>query len=162
MNYSNTLITWLLRLYPPLFFNRIWLISFSADYKTCKVKIFKSLFNINFNGTIFGGTIFSAADPFYALCYYQLLSKRGYKVQTWLKSASIQYKKPASKSLYLNFYIPDEDILEALKSLNEIGKFTKWYEIPIVDKYGEVYAIAKTEVYVRLLKNNNLKELSGF
>ncbi len=162
MKYSNNLLNWALRLYPPLFFNRIWLKGFSKDYTSCKVKIFKSLLNTNFNGTIFGGTIFSATDPFYALCYYQILHQRGFKVQTWLKSASIQYKKPADQNLFLEFNVSEQDIQEAINSMNSIGKFVKTYEILIKDKDGVIYAVAQNEVYGRLLKNTNLKEVAGF
>ncbi len=152
---------WMMRLYPPLFFNRIQVVKFDEDFSGCELKVKKSIWNRNMNGTIFGGTIFSAADPFYAILFWQIFARKGYKVQTWLKSAQIHYLKPADSSLKLIFKISQEEINEAEKSINSIGKYVATHSVEMKDTYGNICAIAHTEVYIRLIKNQQ-SELSGF
>ena len=79
MNVSPKTLKWLLRFYPPLFFQRIWVVKFGEDFTWVEVKINKSILNINYNKTLFGGTIFSASDPFYAILFDQILQKKGFK-----------------------------------------------------------------------------------
>lgn len=150
-----------LNLYPPFIFNRIRIIAIEEGFKGCTVKIKKSLFNRNMNGTVFGGALFSASDPFYAILYWQIFERKGYKIQTWLKSAEIHYMRPADQNLYLDFHLTDEQILEAEESLNSTGKYKQVHEIRYKSKDGDIYVIAKTEVYLRLTKASQ-KSLSGF
>ena len=151
MKVSPKTLKWALRFYPPLFFQRIWVQKFSSDFKSVEVKIFKSIFNTNYNKTIFGGTIFSASDPFYALLFDQIFRKKGYKTRVWLKSAHIQYLKPGNTDLYFKISISDEDIEEAEHQLKTVGKFVKALPISITNKKGELCAVVSNEVYVRNL-----------
>lgn len=162
MKLSTRTARWMLNLFPPLFFNRIYTIYISKDFMEARVKINKSLLNRNINGTIFGGTIFSAADPYYALMFWQIFAQKGISVQTWLKSAQIDYKKPGATSLFLHFKLQPEDIVEAEKSLEEQGKFVKFYTVEILNRQQEICAIAHTEVYIRKISTPGQKELSGF
>ncbi len=158
---SEKLGKWLINAYPPFIFNRIKIQEFGKDYRSCKVRIKKSFWNRNMNGTIFGGSLFSASDPFYAILYWQIFERKGYKVQTWLKSAQIQYLKPADKDLFLSFNLTENEIAEAEQSLLNTGRYKKIHEIPYVSKEGDVYVVSNTEVYIRLTKASQ-KTLSGF
>lgn len=154
-------IKWILRLFPPLLFTRVWVLSISPDFKHCRVKVFRSLLNINLNKSIFGGTIFSAADPYYAVLFWSIFKNKGMNVQSWLKSADIKYIRPAKTNIYLDFKISDEDIAEAEESLNRSGKFSKKYQIEIVDRKQEIVAIVYTEVYLRNL-GKEIDSVSNF
>jgi hypothetical protein len=148
---SEGLLKWAMRLYPPLFFQRIWVIGFDKGYKGVKVKINKSLFNRNYNNSIFGGTIFSAADPFYPLLFHQLFSQKGYRVIAWSKSSEIQFIKPGLSKLYFKISISDNDIAEAEHVLNTGGKYIKAHPIDICTKDGEICVTLMNEIYVRNL-----------
>lgn len=151
MKITAKVLKWAIRFYPPLLFQRIWVINFSDDFKQAEIKINKSLLNINYNKTIFGGTIFSATDPFYAILFDQIFRLKGYKTRVWLKSASIQYLKPGNDDLYFKINITDEDISEAEYALNTSGKFTKAFTIEILNKKKELCASVINEVYIRNL-----------
>ncbi len=151
MKVSANTLKWALRFYPPLFFQRIWVLKFGNDFKSAEVKINKSLLNQNYNKTIFGGTIFSATDPFYALLFDQIFRKKGYKIRVWLKSASIQYLKPGSTDLYFKIQITNDDIKEAETALNSAGKYVKSFPMEIRNKQGEICAMVNNEVYLRNL-----------
>ena len=148
---SEKTLKWGLCLYPPLLFQRIWVNRFHKGFRGVDVKINKSLFNKNYNSSIFGGTIYSATDPFYALLFDQLLQRQGFKVRVWLKSASIQYLKPGRSDLFFTITITDEMLNEAISDLNSIGKFVKAYPMEIKNKAGEICATVMNEVYIRNL-----------
>jgi len=148
---SEKTLKWGIRLYPPLLFQRIWVRCFHKGFRGADVKINKSLFNKNYNGSIFGGTIYAATDPFYALLFDQVLQREGFKVRVWLKSASIQYLKPGRSNLYFSIFITDEMLNDAVTALNTSGKFVKAYPMEIVDRYGELCATVMNEVYIRNL-----------
>ncbi|MBB5638097.1 hypothetical protein HDF26_001468 [Pedobacter cryoconitis] len=148
---SEKTLKWGLCFYPPLLFQRIWVRKFHTGFRGVDVKIYKSLFNKNYNGSIFGGTIYAATDPFYALLFDQLLQREGFKVRVWLKSASIQYLKPGRSALFFTIHITDEMLNDAVEALNTTGKFVKAYPMEIKNRDGEICATVMNEVYVRNL-----------
>ncbi|RKD16102.1 DUF4442 domain-containing protein [Pelobium manganitolerans] len=152
MNVKPNTLKWLLRFYPPLFFQRIWVLHFGDDFKSVTVKIKRSILNINYNKTLFGGSIFSASDPFYALLFDQILRRKGFKTRVWLKSAHIQYLKPGNTDLQFTIRIADEEIALAQEQLNTVGKFVKSYPIEMYNKDGVLCALVQNEVYVRNLR----------
>jgi hypothetical protein len=151
MKVSSNTLKWALRFYPPLFFQRIWVQKFSTDFKSCTVKINKSIINQNYNKSIFGGTIYAATDPFYALLFDQIFRRKGYEVRVWLKSASIQYLKPGRSDMFFTINVTDEMIAEAEEALKTIGKFVKAYPMEITNGNGELCATVMNEVYIRNL-----------
>lgn len=148
---SPKTLKWVLRFYPPLFFQRIWILKFGDNFRSVSVKINKSFLNINYNKTIFGGTIFAASDPFFAILFDQILTKKGFKVRVWLKSAHIQYLKPGNTNLYFKIQLTEADVLEAQTALKTAGKFIKTYPIEIYNKQGAMCALVQNEVYIRNL-----------
>lgn len=151
MTISQNALKWVMRLYPPLLFQRIWVQRFEGEFKSCTVKINKSFLNKNYNGSIFGGTIYAATDPFYALLFDQLMQRKGFKVRVWLKSASIQYIKPGRSNLYFTISLTDEMIDEAEIALRTVGRFVKAYPMELTNKNGEICATVMNEVYIRNL-----------
>jgi acyl-coenzyme A thioesterase PaaI-like protein len=147
---SENMLKWIMRLYPPLLFQRIWVTTFDKGFKGVKVKISKSLFNRNYNGSIFGGTIFAAADPFYPVLFNQVLNPKGDKKLTiWSKSSKIDFLKPALTNLFFQIKITDADIEQAVEALTVVGKYERSFPIDIYNKDGEVCVAIMNEVYVR-------------
>ena len=110
MQIQKYAIQFVLNIFPPLLFNRIVLKEISDDFMQMRVVIRRALFNINFHKTIFGGTIFSACDPYFPTMYYHIFAKKNRKLIIWLKSAEIQYLKPAASTLKLHFKITEYEI----------------------------------------------------
>lgn len=149
MKVSEKALKWILNLYPPLLFQRIWVKQFHKDFKGVEVVISNSVFNRNYNGSIFGGTIYAATDPFYAILFDRLMRQHGHFCKVWLKSASISFLKPGLEKLYFTISISDEMIAEAKASLDINGKFVKSFPVNLYDKDGELCATAMNEVYLR-------------
>ena len=151
MKVSENGLKWLMRFYPPMFFQRIWVLRIHKGFRGIDVKINKSLFTTNLGNSIFGGTIFTATDPFYALLFGQILKRKGFRITVWLKSAQISYIKPGRSDLYYTITISDEMVEEAGNALKQQGKFIKAFPIEIFDKQGVLCATALNEIYVRNL-----------
>ena len=152
-------LRFVLNIFPPLFFNRIVLKKVSKDYTEFRVVLRRSILNINFHRTIFGGTIFSAFDPYFPTMYYNIFKQKDRKLEIWLKSANIKYKRPANSDLYISFKISNENIIEAENILNKVGKFEKWHKVEAVNDKGIVCAEAEMLIYLR---DNEVKSKIGF
>ncbi|MFC6100656.1 DUF4442 domain-containing protein [Olivibacter domesticus] len=152
MKVSERTLKWVMRLYPPLLFQRIWVKKFHKGFKGVDVKIVRSILNRNYNASIFGGTIYAASDPFFALLFDQIFKRKGYKTRVWLKSASIDYIKPGRTSLYFQIKITEKEIDQAKNDLDNLGKFIKKFPMEIKDSKGVLCAQVINEVYVRNLK----------
>ncbi len=144
-----------MRLYPPLFFQRIWVQRFHKNFRGVDVKINHSLITKNYNSSIFGGTIFSATDPFYAILFDQVFKRKGYTNLVWLKSAEIKYIKPAKRNLFFTIKISEEDINYAEQHLRQEGKYVSSFDIDLYDADGILYVKVKNEIYIRNLNFNS-------
>ncbi len=154
MHFSASSLKWVMCFYPPLLASRIWVTSIKPDFSGADVRIFKSVLNSNFNRSIFGGTIYSAADPFFALLIWCIFHKKGYKTKVWLKSATIQFLKPANSNLSLSFRITPSEINEAEAELLGHGKYIHVFPVEVRDSTGELCALLNTEVYARKLETS--------
>jgi len=155
---SENVLKWAMRLYPPLFFQRIWVVRFDKNFRGVKVKINKSLINNNYNNSIFGGTIFAAADPFYPLLFHQALTHKGHKIRVWMKSAAIQYLKPGRRDLYFTISIAETEIEEVELVLNSGEKYIKEHPVTMYDRDGELCVEMMCEIYIRNLNQSETKD----
>ncbi|MFB9844443.1 DUF4442 domain-containing protein [Mucilaginibacter ginsenosidivorans] len=155
---SENVLKWAMRFYPPMFFQRIWVIGFEKDFRGVKVKINKSLINSNYNNSIFGGTIFAAADPFYPLLFHQVLTHKGYKVRVWMKSAEIRYLKPGRKDLFFTISIAETEIEEVEQVLHSGEKYIKEHPVTMYDRDGELCVEMTCEIYIRNLSHPETKD----
>ena len=151
MKISENSLKWLMRLYPPMLFQRIWVQKIHKDFLGIDIKINRALITSNLGNSTFGGTLFSATDPFYALLFGQIMQHKGYKITVWLKSAKINYIKPGRSDLFYTLNINQQMISEMENALISEGKFIKEYPIEVFDKKGELCITAINEVYIRNL-----------
>ena len=155
MKMSPFWLKWMMRLYPPLLFNRIVLQRVSKDFKEIDVVIKRSFLNRNLQGTIFGGTIFSAADPFHSLMYWQIFAQQNIPCEAWLRAAEISYIKPGASNLHLAFRITDEDINDATQMLEKEGRVKKWHTVQMLNATNELCVEVKVLVYLRKKGESN-------
>lgn len=141
----------LLNLYPPLFFQRVQLRAFADDGRSCTVRLKRSLWNRNLNGSAFGGSIYAAADPFYPILYWQALAREGIAVQAWLRAAEADFRRPARSHLRLDFAIGEEQLAAARDRLQRDGYSVHTDEVSAVDEEGALCARVSCVSYLRLL-----------
>ncbi|MBC8328759.1 MAG: YiiD C-terminal domain-containing protein [Planctomycetes bacterium] len=144
-------LRWMLNLYPPFLAQRIRAVECSADYLRVRLEVRRSIWTRNLNGTTFGGTLYAACDPVYPLMYWQALGARGIELQTWLMAAEIEFKKPASTTVSLEFQLCAEDLAAAEAELQVRGKSIRTHEVQVLDRDGVLCARAETVSYLRPL-----------
>ena len=151
----------MLKWYPPLLLQRIKAEVIAEDFLHVRMRAKRSLLNRNLNGTMFGGSIYAAADPIFPLMYWQALARRGLDLQTWLMASKVQYRKPVASSLWFDFRLREEDLAEATAALAERGKAVRTHMVQAVDAEGEVCAELELVSYLRLLRQGE-QEVAGF
>jgi Domain of unknown function (DUF4442) len=139
-----------MRFYPPLFFNRIVVHSLSSDFKKLKVVVKKSIFNKNPQGGIFGGTLFSGADPYPAVQYWNIFRSKGIQCQVWLKNSEIDFLKPAKSNVYYEFILSDESIQKAESELREFGRTEIIHRVEGKDRDGIVITSVRSLTVMKI------------
>jgi acyl-coenzyme A thioesterase PaaI-like protein len=109
------------------------------------VKVVRSWRTRNYMGTTFGGSIYAAVDPLYAM---MLINVLGDGFEVWDKSASIRFRKPVEETLYARCRLPDDEIRE-IRDLDPGEKSDREYGIDLVTAEGEVHATVEKTVHVR-------------
>ena len=137
-----------------MLFSGIRVISFSDDFSQAKVRVRKNVLNKNFESSVFGGSLFSSADPFFNLLYWQQLIRRGIKAKSYLKGAEIEYLKPVYDELHWSFRIDKTDIEDAIEALTENGRFERKHSIQGLNKDGEACVNFEALVHLSLIERN--------
>ncbi|MEZ0607063.1 DUF4442 domain-containing protein [Fibrella sp. WM1] len=137
----RTLMNW----YPMFFGTGGKILFWSGDSREVQVRLRRNVWTYNYVGTIFGGSMFAASDPFYMLMLYQILGK-DYVV--WDKAANIRFRKPGRTTLYAHFLLTDE-LIEAIRAdVAQHGQTERVLPLAWVDADGVVHAQIERTVYV--------------
>ncbi|MCI4668104.1 MAG: DUF4442 domain-containing protein [Bacteroidia bacterium] len=122
-----------------------WVKFLSKDWQEMHVSLPLSLKTRNYVGTIFGGSLFSAGDPWYMIMLYQVLGK-GYVI--WDKSASIRFVRPGKGKLKGRFLISEKEITEIKDGVAKQGEMEKSFLLEWINKEGKVVAKIDKLVYI--------------
>ena len=137
----------LLNLWPPFLFSGIRLLSLDRDYTEARVALRLRLWNRNYVGTQFGGSLFAMADPFWMLLILHHLGRDHF---VWDKAGSIDFVAPGREDVYAHFKL-EAGLLDELRAAAANGeKVLRWFEVPITTAAGEVVAVVRKQLYVRL------------
>ena len=152
---------WLLNFFPPWLIQGIRIVELDPAFRRCVVRVRRSRLTANLQGTTFGGTIFCAADPIFAILYWQILAHRGIHAHAWLRGASIRYLAPAATALTLEFALSEDDVARALSAIEREGRYARKHLVEARDASGVVCAVAETEVYLKRAPDD-VKDASAF
>ena len=97
-SWATRMIRWGFNLAPVYRGTGAWVTHISADWRDVRIKLPLSLRTRNYVGTIFGGSMYAAVDPFYMIMLIRNLGT-GYTV--WDKAASIRFRKPQPPSPWI-------------------------------------------------------------
>lgn len=115
------------------------------DWHTVRIKLPLSWRTRNYVGTIFGGSIYGAIDPFYMVMLINILG-RDYIV--WDKAATVRFKRPGKETLYAEFILTPEEIA-AIKSEAQTRKsFDRVYTVELKNAAGKVHAVVEKTLYI--------------
>lgn len=118
----------------------------AGDFREVRLTLGLNPFTYNYVGTIFGGSMFSASDPFLMLMFFHILGRDKFVV--WDKAARIRFKRPGKSKLRMRIVIDDELLARVRKTVAEEGVWTAWLPIYWLDAEGRAVAEQEREVYV--------------
>ena len=140
----------MLNLWLPFLFNRIHIEYVSDDFTAIDVRLKHTFWNRNPSKAIWGGSIFSAADPFFPIMLKQNGLLHGYATDFFTKATEVKYIKPARTDIIFKFRLSNEDVDIAMKALIKNGKYDGWHEVEGIDKNGAICIRARIQSYLRL------------
>lgn len=131
--------------YPMYFGTGGKILFWSGDSHEVHLRLRRNVWTYNFVGTIFGGSMFAASDPFYMLMLLQIF---GPSYVVWDKAASIRFRKPGRTTLYARFLLTDE-LIEGIKlDVVTSGKAERVLPLEWVDADGVVHAQLERTLYI--------------
>lgn len=137
---------WRMNLFPAYWFTGARVTYVSADFREAHVTLPLSWRTRNLVGTTYGGSLYSAADPFFMLMLMRLL---GPDYIVWDKAGSIRYLKPGRGPLHAHFIVPEgetESIKTALRTERSVDRV---YVAELKSPDGTVHARIERTVYIR-------------
>ncbi|HWQ39101.1 MAG TPA: DUF4442 domain-containing protein [Burkholderiales bacterium] len=145
----GSLKTWLLRtrfnLYPAFWGTGAKVIYIAEDLRAIRIKLPLNWRTRNIYGTLFGGAMYAATDPLYALLIKVGLGP-GYIV--WDKAGSIRYLRPGRGALYAQCSVSEAELDSLRARLAEEPSVDLDYEIELKDGDGIVHAVVMKTIYV--------------
>jgi acyl-coenzyme A thioesterase PaaI-like protein len=118
----------------------------SADWREVRIRLPLSWRTRNYVGTIYGGSLYGAVDPFYMIMLIKNLGP-GYVV--WDRSATIRFRKPGKSTLTASFRIDEAELDAIRRALETAPSVDRVYGVELIDAAGVVHAEVEKVVYVR-------------
>jgi acyl-coenzyme A thioesterase PaaI-like protein len=138
-----------MNLWPPFLGAGIRVKRIAPDYREIVVEMPLRLYNRNYFGTHFGGSLYAMTDPFFALMVLHNLPS-GYLV--WDKAASIEFVAPGRSRMRAEFRLEQRDLDRILKMTTDGEKHLHLFNLDVTDAEGLVVARVEKIVYVRRKK----------
>lgn len=141
---------WLLKLrinlWPPFLGAGIRVRRIAADFRRVEVEMPLRLYNRNYFGGHFGGSLYAMTDPFFALMVLHNLSD-DYVV--WDKTAAIEFIAPGRSRMSADFVVTQDDIDHIVRMTASGDKHLHLFNVDVVDAEGLIVAKVEKIVYVR-------------
>lgn len=146
MDFSARTWRYLMRLWPPFLFSRIRIDALSDDFTYVKVSAPLGIFSRNYNGTMFGGTMFAMTDPFWMVMVHKQL---GDDYVVWDKIGEIDYRSPGRTRVHAEFHLNSATVAHLIERAGGGDKVLHWFETDVVDANGTTVAHVRKQVYIR-------------
>lgn len=118
----------------------------ASDFSEVRVKIPLNWRTRNLVGTMFGGSMYAAADPFFMI---MLMRQLGPSYTVWDKAAAIRFRSPGRGTLFATFRLEESEV-EAIRTLLlSEPSVDRHYIADLVDAEGKVHATVEKTVYIR-------------
>jgi acyl-coenzyme A thioesterase PaaI-like protein len=144
--YPPRLLRLAMNLWPPYLGAGIRVRRIAADYREIVVELPLRLYNRNYFGSHFGGSLYAMTDPFFALMVLHNLPD---EYSVWDKAAAIEFIAPGRSRMRASFRLTDDD-LDRIRRMTDGGdKHLHLFTVDVVDDEGLVVAKVEKIVYVR-------------
>ena len=121
----------------------------AADWREVRVRLPLSWRTRNYVGTIFGGSLYAAIDPFFMI---MLMKNLGPAYVVWDKAATIRFRKPGRSLLRASFRLDEDELMDLRRLLLEQPKVDRTYLVQLMDAGGVVHAEVEKVIHISLRK----------
>ena len=142
----SRLLRWRLNFFPAYRRTGARITFIAADQREVRIALPLNWQTRNYVGSTFGGSIYAAIDPILMVMFIRLL---GPDFIVWLKSARIQFRRPARSTLSARFRIETEEVEAIRLGLEVEPKLEREYRIEAIDSQGRVCAVVDQTLYFR-------------
>lgn len=118
----------------------------ASDWREVRVRVPLSWRTRNYVGTIFGGSLYGAADPWFMI---MLIRNLGPAYTVWDKSATIRFRKPGRATLDARFVLDEAELDEIRRLLETEPSIDRVYVVELADASGTVHATVEKTIYIR-------------
>lgn len=146
MSLRQKILEKFIQFYAPFLGAGIKVTKISSDYRYVRVEMPLTIYNRNYVGTQFGGSLYSMVDPWYML---MLIKNLGSQYIVWDKSATIHFKKPGKTKVHAEFHLDNHHITEIKKLVDDFGKTDYKFDVLVKDKDQTIIAIVEKTIYIR-------------
>jgi acyl-coenzyme A thioesterase PaaI-like protein len=116
----------------------------SPDLSTIRVMLRHSWRTVNPAGALFGGALYAATDPMFAML---LALQLGDDVIIWDKAGQIRYRRPGRSNLYADFHIDAATVAGVRRDLAANGETERTFHVTLRDRQGRAHVELEKTVY---------------
>ncbi|MFQ5663587.1 MAG: DUF4442 domain-containing protein [Terriglobia bacterium] len=142
---KSKLIRWRFNFFPAYRGTGARITYIASDWREVRIKLPLSWRTRNYVGTIYGGSMYAAVDPFYMV---MLIRTLGPGCLVWDKAATIRFKKPGRTTLYARFVLTEEELRSIAAALREAPAVDRTYRVDLTDAAGIVHASIEKTIYI--------------
>lgn len=99
----------------------------------------------NIVGSLYGGSLFAITDGAHPM---MLMAALGDDFIVWDKAASIRYRRPGYTTLYADFVLSEEEIVNIRQALLDTPELERTYQVELKDAHGTVHTVVERTVYI--------------
>ncbi len=144
-SFRTRLMRWAFNLWPCYWGTGARVTHIAADWRTVRVRLPLSWRTRNYVGTIFGGSLYAAVDPFFMI---MLMKQLGPGYEVWDKAAAIRFRKPGRTTLFATFRLEEGEGDEVRRLLSDVPKVNRTYQIQLMDDQGIVHAEVEKTIHI--------------
>ena len=144
-SWKSRWLRWKFNLFPALRGTGVRIDYISEDMREVRVRLPLNWRTRNYVGTIYGGSLYGAVDPFYMV---MLIRNLGPDYVVWDKAATIRFRKPGRGTLYARFTLDDAELDAIRRELDGQRSIDRVYRVDLTDAEGTVHASVEKTIYI--------------
>lgn len=117
----------------------------AGDWREVRVRVPLGRRTRNLVGTIFGGSMYGAVDPFYMIMLMRLL---GPDFVVWDKAASIRFRRPGRSTLSARLVLEEAEVERIRRDTLEAPSVDRVFSVDLTDPDGAVCARVEKTLYI--------------
>lgn len=142
----------LLEWYPPFLWLGLRIRNLTDQPLSCELTLPLKIWNRNFHGSLFGGAICAASDPFPALLLMRSLKGQA---DPWTKSNEVVFLRPAVSTLKSHPTVTPEELRVITDTLERRGKVQHEFTYSWFDhSHQEIARVRNTVILIRRKSTN--------